>query len=399
MHINSGHSCVDTTDISNPCSAASSIVSLHWQTSKQTIACQGLYSLTHTCSIMQEPTHTVELYGLPPTWHIDGTKINTVILPCTHAFHPTAVLRHFVARDMRCPVCRQGPCEPMDLDLSQVPLDVKTVLKTLEIDNSYASSPDPVDYPLTVEFTPIVDTDSIRSMLCLWAEFVCCVENTGTTQDPDPTQEGTEEITQQVETHYVALNSALVHSWTPRRVPVPASWNTSDSNAQSINGYHRHPTNRYIEEFHLHAPFRRNFFTVMQQWVHRRHSKVRFYIFHPLASQIIQSDLFSLDQLARVPSEIFLHVYDTSRAVILSSVASITLDLAPRRQNMTVLVDTLAVQTLCSNAILLHTQADQQPDQQPDQQRVQEHTQRLQEHTQRVQEHTQYLQDFLLLIL
>ena len=54
---------------------------------------------------MQDLTKNVMLFGMPATW---ATGINTVVLPCQHTFHPTALAQHFVYRHMRCPVCRAG---------------------------------------------------------------------------------------------------------------------------------------------------------------------------------------------------------------------------------------------------------------------------------------------------
>jgi len=85
----------------------------------------------HTCGIMHEATNSAEVPDLPCTWPLEPAKhknvnedvVNTVELECGHVFHPVALAFHFLVSDMRCPVCRTGYTELMDL--ACVPLSVR----------------------------------------------------------------------------------------------------------------------------------------------------------------------------------------------------------------------------------------------------------------------------------
>jgi hypothetical protein len=78
---------------------------------------------SHTCGIMHETTRAVEVTDLPCTWPLEPSKhnnaqeqaVNTVKLECGHVFHPVALAYHFLVTDMRCPVCRSGCTELMDI--------------------------------------------------------------------------------------------------------------------------------------------------------------------------------------------------------------------------------------------------------------------------------------------
>ena len=72
---------------------------------------------------MHEPTCSVVIPDLPPAWSsapttsapAPGAPTNSAKLACGHVFHPTALALHFLTSDMRCPVCRKGFSESMDL--------------------------------------------------------------------------------------------------------------------------------------------------------------------------------------------------------------------------------------------------------------------------------------------
>jgi len=66
------------------------------------------------CGIMHEPTCCVAIEGLPPAWP-GAPGPNSARLQCGHVFHPAALALHFLVADMRCPVCRVGLAETMDM--------------------------------------------------------------------------------------------------------------------------------------------------------------------------------------------------------------------------------------------------------------------------------------------
>ena len=53
----------------------------------------------------------------------NGTA-NSAQLVCRHVFHPAALVLHFLVSDMRCPVCRAG--HPQRMDIASVPEDLRT---------------------------------------------------------------------------------------------------------------------------------------------------------------------------------------------------------------------------------------------------------------------------------
>ena len=76
------------------------------------------------CPIMHEPTCCALVDDLPATWPLqDSTCANTVRLQCSHSFYVPALVFHFLAADMRCPVCRAGGAFRMDI--VSVPLSVR----------------------------------------------------------------------------------------------------------------------------------------------------------------------------------------------------------------------------------------------------------------------------------
>lgn len=83
----------------------------------------------HVCAIMHEPTCSASVDNLPELWPLEnaegevGAGANTVQLQCSHIFYAPALAFHFLVKDMRCPVCRQGCLEQMHL--LSVPLSVR----------------------------------------------------------------------------------------------------------------------------------------------------------------------------------------------------------------------------------------------------------------------------------
>ena len=72
------------------------------------------------CPIMQEPTSLCSIDNLSTSWTIkknghENSTANTAKLPCSHTFYAPALAVHFLSMDMRCPVCRAGSPERMNL--------------------------------------------------------------------------------------------------------------------------------------------------------------------------------------------------------------------------------------------------------------------------------------------
>lgn len=64
------------------------------------------------CLIMHEKTSSVSFEDMPCKWQ---GVYDTLILPCGHVFHPSAIALHFITSGMRCPVCRAGGADTLDL--------------------------------------------------------------------------------------------------------------------------------------------------------------------------------------------------------------------------------------------------------------------------------------------
>jgi hypothetical protein len=90
---------------------------------------------TYTCCIMQEATSSIEVPDLPTTWPPDNLQkqncpcdqraFDTAQLECGHIFHPVALAFHFLVTDMRCPMCRSGTLEKMNIEC--VPESIRAV--------------------------------------------------------------------------------------------------------------------------------------------------------------------------------------------------------------------------------------------------------------------------------
>ena len=75
------------------------------------------------CAILQTSVDDAQLAGVPASWSVEGVSYNRITLPCSHAFHVSALALHFCMSDMRCPVCREGP--PARLCPSSIPRSIQ----------------------------------------------------------------------------------------------------------------------------------------------------------------------------------------------------------------------------------------------------------------------------------
>lgn len=68
------------------------------------------------CGIFQCPTSDVDIEHLPKSWAIHGVDYDTLTLPCGHHFNVSAIALHFLVSNGRCPVCRQGHDQCMEVN-------------------------------------------------------------------------------------------------------------------------------------------------------------------------------------------------------------------------------------------------------------------------------------------
>ncbi len=92
----------------------------HWKSlsSEYETACQLFQSddTSIICPIMHEPPCSAQLEEIPGIWPVNNNVgANTVRLECAHSFFVQALVLHFLGTDMRCPVCRAGSSEKMDI--------------------------------------------------------------------------------------------------------------------------------------------------------------------------------------------------------------------------------------------------------------------------------------------
>ena len=119
---------------------------------------------------MHEHTSAVQLPDLPAEWRCQDVPVNTLTLPCRHVFHPSAIAQHFAYRHMRCPMCRTGSDEKMDLTRSELPESVKTALeRTVSKMDSHDSEEE--HQTLVLEYDSFIDNESVREMLSIQAEI------------------------------------------------------------------------------------------------------------------------------------------------------------------------------------------------------------------------------------
>ena len=74
------------------------------------------------CSIMQDNISDIEIEGLPTSWRLEKCAYNTATLECSHSFHISAITMHFIHNGMRCPVCRDGLDDKLDVSCIPRPM-------------------------------------------------------------------------------------------------------------------------------------------------------------------------------------------------------------------------------------------------------------------------------------
>ena len=77
---------------------------------------------TALCMIMHEPMCDVQVESLPDNWRVSNSETQSLefdcaTLTCGHAFHPCAIALHFCVCNMRCPVCRVGNSERLNVEV------------------------------------------------------------------------------------------------------------------------------------------------------------------------------------------------------------------------------------------------------------------------------------------
>lgn len=95
-----------------------------WTSECGTLATRVLLSREAAlCHILHELAGSVRIEGVPSEWNIAQRPVTTARLPCGHTYGVSALAVHFLANDMRCPVCRAGHTVRMRLD--SVPPDLQ----------------------------------------------------------------------------------------------------------------------------------------------------------------------------------------------------------------------------------------------------------------------------------
>ena len=125
------------------------------------------------CHIFQSKPSEVSIENLPMVWEVgSGRKFDTIQLPCTHTFNPTAVALHFMAHDMRCPVCRCGPENALDAEC--LPLSVREALKGRgsEIRESIRQDTEHDNQQISMFHDSQVEVDLIEENLTMAIEIV-----------------------------------------------------------------------------------------------------------------------------------------------------------------------------------------------------------------------------------
>lgn len=109
---------------------------------------------------MHEKTCDVSFEDMPCKWQ---GVYDTLILPCGHVFHPSAIALHFLTRGMRCPVCRAGGEDKLDLSC------VESRERKMLINKSIIMQEDSDSVEESIEFEHEVENDetplSIRSII------------------------------------------------------------------------------------------------------------------------------------------------------------------------------------------------------------------------------------------
>lgn len=264
--------------------------------SKHEVACSLLLSDQHVCSIMQEDTSTVNLLNLPCDWHIQDTIANTLILPCQHVFHPTAIAQHFTYQHMRCPVCRVGSDETMLLEKSEVPDSVKDALKT-NVARMNTEDRDEEDRDTIIEYDPGIDVDSVRNMLSIHVEI-----NLGSS-------------------HTVMILSS-------RLLP------TIHANEAT-----------FFEVFNVHRSFQRQLFSNARRFVEVDGATVRLSMRHPVILHPICSVPVSVRQFVSASSVLDMKAQTTGNETLAQG------HVQSEDNGMTVAVNITAIKLLCVHSI------------------------------------------------
>lgn len=77
--------------------------------------CRVFQAEEENCNIFHDKIKNVHIDGVLNPWKANDAELNCLQLPCGHKFNSCAILIHFLNQDMRCPVCRSGPCEKMNI--------------------------------------------------------------------------------------------------------------------------------------------------------------------------------------------------------------------------------------------------------------------------------------------
>jgi hypothetical protein len=85
------------------------------QKENRDVMCKLSNELDANCNITLDNTLAYEDGSLPRAWKFKNKNFNTATLPCGHTFHPSAISLSFLVNDMRCPVCRQGVEDRMNV--------------------------------------------------------------------------------------------------------------------------------------------------------------------------------------------------------------------------------------------------------------------------------------------
>jgi hypothetical protein len=269
---------------------------LTWRGPTHVVELEGVASSTHECAIMHEPTDQVCLFDMPAAW---ASGINSVSLPCKHTFHPTALAQHFVYQNMRCPVCRAGSGEAMDLDSSDVPLDVAHVIGRRAAEMHDSNDPDSSDSndPDSI-LAPSIDVHAVRDLFSLFVDISVMQETR------------------------LMLTSPLLH------------FNRTDSGD--------------IEECLVHRSLQRIMFTHADKWRNVEGGSVRFGILHPLIAQPILSEYVSFAALLSTAVEAPMRTTATGAEVLARARTSSDL------LTLSVDVDITALTHLCRSHLMAH---------------------------------------------
>lgn len=272
-------------------------VSVTWRGAKSEVTLKGLLSDSHFCSIMHEPTCNVEIMDMSNAWLWKDTRINTVLLPCSHVFHPSALAQHFAYRDMRCPVCRNGACEKMNLRRSDVPSHVSQAIREAVQEMNVADEEE--DEVESHQVVPEMDSHMVRSMLSLYAEIFVAGEC------------------------FLCLNTRLI---------------------PSVNGDETESS----ETFSVHRSFQRLLFSNLMRFSETPSAAVRFCVLHPILMQPVMSPVTSIHEIHHNSRDTALKCNFTGDEILA------TVRTSQPESSMQVSVNVFAIKSLCLHSISAH---------------------------------------------